>query len=74
MVTLKKYQNKKIAIYGMGLTGRSAAKILRKSKSKILCWDDSEKTRKKLINGWLKTVNSYFCLYLLTSINSLKIF
>ena len=48
MLALQKYQNKKIAIYGMGLTGRSAAKILRKSKSKILCWDDSEKTRKKL--------------------------
>ena len=26
MVALQKYQNKKIAIYGMGLTGFSAAK------------------------------------------------
>ena len=48
MLALQKYHNKKIAIYGMGLTGCSAAKILKKTKSKILCWDDSKKIRKKI--------------------------
>ena len=48
MLVLQKYQNKKIAIYGMGLTGCSAAKIFKKLKSRILCWDDSEKIRKKV--------------------------
>ena len=35
MVTLKKYQNKKIAIYGMGLTGFSTAHSFKKSKAKV---------------------------------------
>ena len=47
MVTLKKYQNKKIAIYGMGITGFSAAYVFKRSKAKIYCWDDNEKVRKK---------------------------
>ena len=50
MATLQKYQNKKIAIYGMGLTGCSAARILKKSGAKIYCWDDNSKIRKKIVN------------------------
>ena len=48
MVNLKKYQKKKIAIYGLGKTGQSAAKIFKGFNSEILCWDDSAKVRKKL--------------------------
>ena len=47
MVTLKKYKNKKIAIYGMGITGFSAAHVFKRSKAKIYCWDDNKKVRKK---------------------------
>ena len=50
MVTSKKYQNKKIAVYGMGLTGCSAAKTLKKLGGKIFCWDDDAKIRKKIKN------------------------
>lgn len=50
MINLQKYQNKKIAIYGMGLTGCSAAKTLKKLGAKIFCWDDNSKTRKKIKN------------------------
>ena len=50
MVNLQKYQNKKIAIYGMGLTGCSAAKTLEKLGAKIFCWDDNRKTRKRIKN------------------------
>jgi len=46
MVAFKKYQNKKIAIYGMGSTGRSAAKALKNLKAKVFCWDDNKKIRK----------------------------
>ena len=55
MLALQKYHNKKIAIYGMGLTGCSAAKILKKTKSKILCWDDSKKIRKYCRSMGFKT-------------------
>ncbi len=48
MLALKKYQNKKIAIYGMGTTGLSVEKVFRKSKAKIYCWDDNQKVRSKL--------------------------
>ena len=48
MTNLKKYQNKKIAIYGMGKTGFSAAKIFKKLKAKVYCWDDSKIVRKKV--------------------------
>ncbi len=48
MVTSKKYQNKKIAVYGMGLTGCSVAKTLKKLGGKIFCWDDDAKIRKKV--------------------------
>ena len=47
MVVLQKYQNKKVAIYGMGITGCSAAKVLKESKAKIFCWDDNKNTREK---------------------------
>ena len=47
MVALQKYQDKKIAIYGMGITGCSAAKTFKRLKAKVFCWDDSEKIRKK---------------------------
>ena len=50
MINLQKYQNKKIAIYGMGLTGCSAAKTLEKLGAKIFCWDDNRKTRKRTIS------------------------
>ena len=43
-----KYQKKKIAIYGMGITGLSAAKALKKLNSDIYCWDDNIKIRKKI--------------------------
>ena len=61
MVALQKYQNKKIAIYGMGITGCSAAKAFKKLKANVFCWDDNEKVRKKIKNSnftlskfWLK--------------------
>ena len=61
MVDLKKYENKKIAIYGMGITGCSAAKILKKNKAKVYCWDDNAKVREnirrlnfKVEKFWLK--------------------
>ena len=47
MIALQKYQNKKVAIYGMGLTGCSAAKILKKLNAEVFCWDDNKKIRKK---------------------------
>ena len=50
MVSLKKYQNKKIAIYGMGITGCSAARTFKRLKAKVFCWDDSKKIRKKIRN------------------------
>jgi len=48
MVTLRKYQNKRIAIYGMGLTGCSAARTLKKLGVQVFCWDDNIKVRKKI--------------------------
>jgi len=48
MLATKKYKNKRIAIYGMGLTGCSAAKILKNLGAKIFCWDDDIKIRKKI--------------------------
>ena len=50
MLTLQKYKNKKIAIYGMGITGCSAATTLKKLGAKIFCWDDNLKIRKKIKN------------------------
>ena len=48
MVNLRKYKNKRIAIYGMGLTGCSTARALKKLDVQVLCWDDSTKVRKKI--------------------------
>ena len=50
MVALEKYQNKKIAVYGMGLTGCSVAIALKNLGSKVSCWDDNAKIRKKVKN------------------------
>tara|TARA_Y100000590_G_scaffold229821_1_gene259187 strand:- start:3684 stop:5006 length:1323 start_codon:yes stop_codon:yes gene_type:complete len=47
MLDSQKYLNKKIAIYGMGLTGCSAAKSFKKLKANVICWDDNPKIRKK---------------------------
>ena len=48
MKVLQKYKNKKVASYGMGITGCSTAKILKKSGAKIFCWDDNLGIRKKI--------------------------
>ena len=48
MAVIKKYQNKRIAIYGMGKTGCSVAKTFKRLKSHIFCWDDNKETRKKI--------------------------
>jgi len=50
MFALKKYKNKDIGIYGMGITGCSAARTLKKLKANIFCWDDNKKIRKKIKN------------------------
>jgi len=50
MVASQKYQNKKIAIYGMGITGCSVARAFKRLKAKVFCWDDNKKTRKKIKN------------------------
>ena len=47
MFGLAKYQKKEIAIYGLGITGTSVAKVFKKTNSKLYCWDDNEKVRKK---------------------------
>jgi len=59
MVVPQKYKNKKIAIYGMGLTGCSAAKTLNKLGAKLFCWDDNIKTRKK-INSLNFPINKFW--------------
>ncbi len=47
-MNLRKYQNRSIAIYGMGVTGYSAAKAFKRLKAKVFCWDDDIKIRKKI--------------------------
>jgi UDP-N-acetylmuramoylalanine--D-glutamate ligase len=59
MLALQKYENKKIAIYGLGMTGISTAKAFKKLKAKVYCWDDNKKIRENVkdfdINKfWLK--------------------
>ena len=61
MLDSKKYENKKVAIYGMGLTGQSAAKALLKAGAKVFCLDDNKKKRNEIkkknfdiIKFWLK--------------------
>jgi len=48
MFASQKYQNKKIAIYGMGITGCSAVKAFQKLNAEVVCWDDNKKIRKKI--------------------------
>ena len=48
MVALQKYQNKRIAIYGMGITGRSAGRAFKRLNAKVYCWDDNQQVRKKI--------------------------
>ena len=48
MLPLQKYKNKRIAVYGMGKTGLSAAKTFQKMKVKLYCWDDNKNVRKKI--------------------------
>ena len=50
MFALQKYQNKKIAIYGMGITGCSVARAFKRLNAQIYCWDDNKKIRKKIKN------------------------
>ena len=54
MLSLAKYKNKKIIIYGMSKTGLSAAKIFKKLKANIFCWDDNKKVRIKLKSAGYK--------------------
>lgn len=48
MVASQKYKNKKIAIYGMGITGCSVAKNFKKIKAQIYCWDDNISKRNEI--------------------------
>ena len=48
MLASKKYNNKKVAIYGMGLTGCSTAKKFKELKANVTCWDDNKKIRKEI--------------------------
>ena len=59
MSNLKKYQNKKIAVYGMGKSGLSSALRLKKI-AQVLCWDDNKKIRSNL--NKLGLVNNKFWL------------
>ena len=47
-MNLGRYQNRLIAIYGMGITGCSAAKTFNRLGAKVFCWDDDIKIRKKI--------------------------
>jgi len=50
MAPLLKYQNKKVAVYGMGKTGCSAARTFKRLKAEVFCWDDNKKIRQKVKN------------------------
>jgi UDP-N-acetylmuramoylalanine--D-glutamate ligase len=54
MLIKKKYQNKRIAIYGMGITGYSTASFCKTLKANVVCWDDNPNIRKKTINKKFK--------------------
>ena len=56
------YQKKRIAIYGLGATGISVLKTLKKLNVKIFCWDDNPQVRKKLKKLNLK-VNKFWLNY-----------
>ncbi len=47
MAITKKFFNKKITVYGLGKTGISAIKVLKKLGAKVYCWDDNIKARNK---------------------------
>ena len=47
MLASQKYQNKKIAVYGLGITGISTADFLKKLKNRVYCWDDDSKVRRE---------------------------
>ena len=53
------FQNKSFAIYGLGLTGKSVIKFLKKNKvKKIFTWDDYKtKTNFKLRKKFKKNLN-----------------
>jgi len=82
MANSQKYKNKKIAIYGLGKSGFSAAKRLTQMGAEVFCWDDSSTVRKKikrfnlkLIKFWL--IKNYYIDYIVISpgidINKCKI-
>jgi UDP-N-acetylmuramoylalanine--D-glutamate ligase len=48
MVASQKYKNKRIAIYGMGITGRSVARNFKRLKAQIYCWDDNVSRRNEV--------------------------
>ena len=50
MLITKKYQDKKIAVYGLGTTGLSAVKLFKSLKAQPICWDDDSLARKKINN------------------------
>ena len=54
MLIKKKYQNKRIAIYGMGITGYSAANFCNTLNANVVCWDDNQNTRKQIKNKKFK--------------------
>ena len=66
-MNLRRYQNRSIAIYGMGVTGCSAAKAFNRLRAKVFCWDDDIKIRKKIAKNknfvlrkfWLNSAVSY---------------
>jgi UDP-N-acetylmuramoylalanine--D-glutamate ligase len=68
MFNLQKYQNKNIAIYGLGITGLSAAKTLKKLNAKIYCWDDKKKIRNRAAKLGFKINKFWLNKNLLTNI------
>ena len=43
------FKDKSFAVYGLGITGKSVLKFLKKNKAnEILAWDDHLKNNKKL--------------------------
>ena len=48
MPNLQKYKNENIAIYGMGITGHSVAKVFKKIGAKVFCWDDNATIRNQV--------------------------
>ena len=61
MLASQKYQNKKIAVYGLGITGVSTALFLKKLKNRVYCWDDNSTARRQakgkkleIVKFWLQ--------------------